>query len=399
MSSSSQVVPYFEGWGRTRPAGRPQREDVFARLAARSRAERAAREPQEGPRALVDAMLAAVLTFGPDGRVLSANRAAEQMFGGGRRELLGTPGHQLFLATCSDTDMADCLDAPSCAHGADVLSLPGNRVTHRTGVRRNGEQFPVELSLFDFQAGGERHVGASVRDLSGVRQAEDTKKQLVSTVSHELRTPLTSIRGSLGLLASGLLGPLPEEARDIVAVADRNCVRLLGLLNDILDFERLEHGRMELTVAPTPVADAVRRSEEAVRAMADDKGIELRLSASDGTVMADGDRLVQVLVNLLSNAIKFSARGGVVLLAVQPHAGRVLFSVADHGRGIPAHLQEAVFDPFRQVEAADARNHGGSGLGLAISRALVQQQAGQIGVESLEGSGSTFWVDLPAAAA
>jgi signal transduction histidine kinase len=224
-----------------------------------------------------------------------------------------------------------------------------------------------------------------------LKEVERLKDGFLSTASHELRTPLTSIRGSLGLLASGVVGPLSDEAAEVVAIAERNAVRLMALINDILDFERLETGTIELRFAQVPVESILRRAMESLTAFEHQPGIAVEAPEVSSTIWADADRIVQVVVNLLSNAVKFSPPGGAVTIGVGLRDSSVEFRITDRGRGVPAADRRAIFDRFRQVETSDAREKGGTGLGLAICKSIVEQHGGTIGVDSEEGSGSTFW--------
>jgi hypothetical protein len=210
-------------------------------------------------------------------------------------------------------------------------------------------------------------------------------------VSHELRTPLTSIRGSLGLLASGAVGALSDEVVEVVAIAERNAIRLMALINDILDLERLETGKIELQFAQVPVESILHRAMESLATFGQKHGVTVEAPEVSSMIWADADRIVQVLVNLLSNAVKFSPPGGVVTIGVGLRGSWVEFRVTDHGRGVPVAHRRAIFERFRQVETSDAREKGGSGLGLAICKSIVEQHGGTIGVESEEGAGSSFW--------
>jgi len=224
-----------------------------------------------------------------------------------------------------------------------------------------------------------------------LKEVERLKDGFLSTASHELRTPLTSIRGSLGLLASGVVGSLSGEAAGIVAIAERNAIRLMALINDILDLERLETGKMELRFAEVSVASILGRAMESLPAFGHQHGITVEAPRVSSMIWADADRIVQVVVNLLSNAVKFSPPGGVVTIGVGPRDGWVEFRITDQGRGVPVTHHRAIFERFRQVDPSDSREKGGTGLGLAICKSIVEQHGGTIGVESEEGSGSTFW--------
>jgi PAS domain S-box-containing protein len=227
-----------------------------------------------------------------------------------------------------------------------------------------------------------------------LKEVDRFKQEFLSTVSHELRTPLTSIRGSLGLLTSGAVGALTDEVVQVVTIAERNAIRLIALINDILDLERLETGRMELQFGLVSVVSVLRRAVESVEPFARQHDITLEARAvpdACSMIRADADRIVQVLVNLLSNAAKFSPPASVVTITVEPGDGWVEFRVTDRGRGVPAAHRRAIFDRFQQIETSDAREQGGTGLGLAISKSIIEQHGGTIGVESEVGIGSTFW--------
>ncbi len=232
---------------------------------------------------------------------------------------------------------------------------------------------------------------------TALRESERAKDEFLSIVGHELRTPLTSIRGSLGLLEGDVLGELPQDAANMVAVAVLNTDRLVRLIDDILDIERMAAGRLALEPAAVDAAELVSQSIRVLQATADAAGVTLRGEVARVTVFADADRIVQALVNLLGNAVKFSTRGGVVTVTVSRMREGALFSVRDTGRGIPTDRLEGIFERFRQVDASDAREKGGTGLGLPIARGIVDQHGGRMWAESREGGGSTFRFTLPVA--
>jgi PAS domain S-box-containing protein len=367
--------------------GRPVSTRAILRdVTERRRAEEALRASEARTRSILDNMLGGLITIDRRGRIDSVNRAAEEIFGYSRDELIGQHAGILIGAEPGEEAQARLREGFARALG---------RVTEWQGRRKSGEEFPFELSLFEFDTPEGTQYAGSVQDVSERRQVDRLKKEFVSTVSHELRTPLTSIRGSLSLLSAGVLGELPDEAKDVLEIAERNAVRLIGLINDILDLERLETGRLEMHLQPTPAVPVLQRSMEAVRGMAEQQGIALEVTAEELSVLGDADRLVQVVVNLASNAVKFSPSGGTVRVSVRPGAGFAEFAVEDQGRGVPKRLQAAIFERFKQVQASDAREKGGTGLGLAICKAIVEQHGGEIGVLSEEGKGSRFYFRIP----
>jgi signal transduction histidine kinase len=228
---------------------------------------------------------------------------------------------------------------------------------------------------------------------------DTVKDEFISTVSHELRTPLTSIRGALGLLTSGMLGEIDPKARNLLRIASSNTERLIRLINDILDLERMESGRAPLKLRRSSIQDLAREAVETMTTTADSAGIQMELTcnAPRDTVYfdADPDRILQVLTNLLSNAIKFSPAGSTVSVQIHSDTNSLLVKVVDQGRGIPADKLETVFDRFQQVESSDASRKGGTGLGLAICRSIVQQHGGAIWAQPNQGGpGTTLWVQL-----
>lgn len=233
---------------------------------------------------------------------------------------------------------------------------------------------------------------ASRLDARASREMERVKDELVSIVAHELRTPLTSIRGSLGLLASGKVDLESPQARRMLDIALQNSNRLVRLINDMLDLERMESGSAELSREGVPAAVLVEQALDAVRASASAAEVSLEVTLEPELVLyADPDRMAQVLINLLSNAIKFSPQGAAVRVMAERRGGEALFQVRDAGRGIPPEKLELIFERFKQADSSDARDKGGTGLGLAISRSIVRQHGGRVWAASEVGRGSTFF--------
>ena len=262
-------------------------------------------------------------------------------------------------------------------------------------------------------------------DITERQVIERMKDEFISVVSHELRTPLTSIHGALNLLSSGLVNMQSDKGQRVIEIAAESAERLVRLVNDILELERLESGKISLVSQTCNAADLMLKATEMIQVMANRAGITLSVSPEAIAFNADPDRIIQVLTNLLGNAIKFSPRSSTVWLSVEQGNGQwgqggqgglsapshsplscqlpipnsqfptVLFKVQDQGRGIPEDKLETIFERFHQVDASDSRKKGGTGLGLAICRSIVQQHGGRIWVESTLGEGSCFYFTLP----
>jgi len=235
-------------------------------------------------------------------------------------------------------------------------------------------------------------------DVTELKRIDRMKSEFVSTVSHELRTPLTSIRGSLGLISGGVAGQLPEAVKTLVGIAKSNCERLIRLINDILDIEKIESGKMTLDLQIIELKPLLEQALAANEGYGAAKNVSLSLQFPDEELMvrADGDRLTQVVTNLLSNAMKFSPNDGMVEIHVARSAAHgVRVEVRDHGPGIPEEFRKRIFQKFSQADSSDTRQKGGTGLGLNISRAIIERLGGSIGFETRTGEGTTFYFELP----
>jgi PAS domain S-box-containing protein len=321
------------------------------------------------------------------------NPSTARMTGYTVAELRGSMIHGLIHHTRAD---GTPYPFEECPGGSAVRDGIAREMCDELFWRKDGSSFPVEYSAVPIRDNN-TVVGVvlSFRDVTERRQIERMKDEFISVVSHELRTPLTSIRGSLGLLAAGLLGPISERATRMVEVAVSNTDRLIRLINDILDIERIETGHAPMDKHWTDARDLVLRSVESIRSMADAAQLRVLADAEPILLRADPDRLQQTLTNLLGNAIKFSPPGSSIDVRARRQDGQAVISVRDRGRGIPADKLEAIFSRFEQVDASDAREKGGSGLGLAIARSIVEQHGGRIWAESTLGQGSTFFFTIP----
>ncbi len=331
-----------------------------------------------------------------DGRLTFINEAGARSLGYEPEELVGRQVHEVIHHSHRD-------GTPYSKATSPILQGMRRRETVRMRDevfwQHDGSTIPVEYIasplIEDGQISG---MVVAFQDVSERRRLEKMKDEFISTVSHELRTPLTSLRAALGLISSGSLDKRPEKQRQMVEMAIGNCDRLVRLVNDILDFEKVEHGRLALHRAPVMAGDLLRRAADAAHSLASAARIKFQVGSGHEMVLADGERSLQVLNELVSNAIKFSPPETVIRLGTEPFGdGEVCFSVQDEGRGIAAEKLEHIFDRFQQGDASDTRALGGTGLGLALCRSIVEQHGGRIWAESEPNHGSRFLFTLPAA--
>ena len=318
--------------------------------------------------------------------------AAEKIFGWSAAEVLNKPVSEWQFVFIEDVprirrEIAGLLD------GSQQRNVCHNRNYHQDGSIVHCEWY--NSALLD-ESGQMESVLSLALDVTDRDRVERMKNEFIAVVSHELRTPLTSIHGSLGMLASGLLDDRPEKAKRLVEIAAHSTKRLVRLINDILDIERIESGKVKMVGEICQVADLIATAIDTVQPLADNAGVLLKITTIAASIYVDPDRIVQTLTNLLSNAIKFSPSGSTVTCTVEREPDYLKFQVCDCGRGIPADKLECIFERFQQVDSSDARNHEGTGLGLAICRSIVLQHSGQIWAESIQGEGSTFYFKLPA---
>ncbi|MAF88498.1 MAG: PAS domain-containing sensor histidine kinase, partial [Pseudomonas sp.] len=237
-----------------------------------------------------------------------------------------------------------------------------------------------------------------VRDITERKRIERMKSELVSIVSHELRTPLTSISGALGLIVGGALGEPSPNMGQMISIAHQNSLRLGRLVDDLLDMDKLVAGKMTLDLRAHALPTQLQQAIAANQGYASKHGVTLELlPAPDVQLMADDDRLQQVLANLISNAVKFSPQGGTVTLGSERRDDWVRISVRDQGPGIAPEFHTRIFQKFSQADSSDSRQKEGTGLGLAISKELIEHMHGRIGFDSEPGEGACFWCELPVA--
>lgn len=335
-----------------------------------------------------------IMLVSADSLIQEVNPAFCSITGYERDELLGVSLHALLGADYRAQMAKNALgftallagEIPSMEFERPLVTKQGRSIWLAVTVSllRNDDDKPFEFV-------------AVIQDITSRKDAERVKDEFISVTSHELRTPLTSIRGALGLLSAGVVGNLPDSAQRMLDVAVQSTDRLIRLINDILDLERLSSGKLSLSLKACDAAGLVSRAVEEIRGSADASEVQVRAAALEGRVWADEDRVIQILTNLISNAIKFSPPFSTVEVSSEVEGDHVSFAVADHGTGIPGDLLETVFERFRQVDASDSRVKGGTGLGLAICRAMVEQHGGRIWADSALGAGTTFTFTLPLA--
>jgi PAS domain S-box-containing protein len=318
-------------------------------------------------------------------RIVLVNAKIEQQFGYRRDELVGQSIDLLVPTRQSRPSLF-------------VNAHPVPTTNDFNGLRKNGSEFPIEFGFNPIRVDGDTLALSVIVDISERRRIERLKDEFVSTVSHELRTPLTSISGSLGLLVGKWSGQLPDSAASLLTIAHKNSQRLVRLVNDILDIEKIEAGRVVFHVIEVALLPLLQQAIADNLGFAETHGVTIRLEAdsSDGCVRADPDRLLQVVTNLLSNAIKFSPEGETVAVSVKTIGNLFRISVRDRGPGISNDFKPHVFERFAQADATNTRQEGGTGLGLSIVKQIVERLEGEVSFDDAPGGGAVFHVDLPA---
>ncbi|MFZ6779167.1 ATP-binding protein [Undibacterium sp. Ji83W] len=343
--------------------------------------------------AIIDSSEDAIIGESLDGIITSWNAGAEKLFGYRADEVLDRSSKRLYA------------DGDVIASSARLSSIvKGERVNHFevTGLRKNGEKIQLSVAMSPVHDGDQNVIAASTiaRDITERKQMDNMKAAFISTVSHELRTPITSIRGALGLLESGALTELSPKALQLVRIAHNNSKRLTGLVNDILDMEKITSGHMRFEIQRVDLTALALQAIEANTGYAQERQTSYILTEypKSAWVMGDTDRIMQVFANLLSNAAKYSPEHEQIEIRLKYRDDIFKIEVEDHGAGIPEEFRPRIFGKFAQAEEHGEKNLGGAGLGLNITKNLVETMGGSIGFESEPGVRTVFWFTLPAAA-
>lgn len=346
---------------------------------------------EERTRSVIENMPIGIVIIDAENRIESLNPQAEQMFGADTEKLLGHPLSEI-LPSHQSQEVKKKTNEIRKGSGPSAVTLAGDS----EALRVTGESFPAELHVSKFRTQEGKHFLVTVQDVTERHEMEKLKREFVSMVSHDLRTPLTAVQGTLDLLEEDTYGELTEQGHKRVKVANESVDRLINLINDLLDIEKMEAGKMRLEAKPTSLLKILNNSIESVRTFAERHQVSLELKIDEDIIVAaDRDRVIQVVVNLLSNAVKFSPAESLVTVAAEKDGAFALVRVIDRGRGIPKEHVDSLFQRFKQVKAADGARKKGTGLGLAICKAIVESHNGSISIRSEEGKGSEFYFTLP----
>ena len=328
--------------------------------------------------AIVNSSVDAIFSTDLEGKVLTWNPGAEKIYGYTQEEMVG-----------------DLIQSKiPCLLELYHLGKSPSLAQHYTRTSQPIEVFITASPLRDM-IGEDYGISWIISDISYEKELNRLQNEFISVVSHELRTPLTSIHGSLTALNTGRLGTLSPAGQELLTIAEQNTTRLIRLINDILDLEKLNNDENEAHKCPCYSADLIQDACSVMAMMAEKANVTLNVSLVDVTIWGNPDQIIQVLTNLLSNAIKYSPSHGTIAIVSELRDQQLWISVVDQGPGIPAEQLEIIFEPFRQVDASDSRKKGGTGLGLAICRQIVTQHQGRIWAESEQGQGCTIWITLP----
>ena len=341
---------------------------------------------------ILESSIDSIITIDEHGVILSFNHAAETLFGYSRDEVLGE-NFKILLPERNEELHDEFLTKINLGESPP---LSGKR-EELVGLHKKGQSLPIELSVTRTEFNHKIRYTGIITDITERKINEQLKRDFISTVSHELRTPLTSINGAVKLLKaqSGVVDQ--EQSAAMLDVTSRNIDRLSELINDLLDFEKLDSSGMvyeKETINLNTLASTV---IEQTRNISEQAKISLAVNLEcENEFIADPKRISQVLVNLISNAIKFSPEESTVEVGCKTEAEMIKLYVKDSGKGIPDEFKLQIFERFTQVDSTDNRQiQRGTGLGLAISKRMIEDMGGTIGFDSIEGQGSTFFVIFP----
>lgn len=357
-------------------------------------------------RTIVDSAGYAIIVSDIQGNIKQFNPAAEKLLGYSALDVIDKMKCIQFYDASEIAERCALLADNATGASPTALDLVTAKARHGFVdenewhyIHRNGNKIPVQLSVAAVRGsdGGITGFLFIASDISERKKVERLKTEFISTVSHELRTPLTSIRGSLGLILGGVMGEIPVQSKGLLVIANKNVERLSHLINDILDTEKIESGKMDFHLRRQKLVPLLQQALEGIADYGRQFNVtfELTNNAPECEAAVDSDRFLQVMANLLSNAAKFSPVGGLVKVSIDYRGPAIRISVIDKGKGISREFRQHVFEKFAQADASDSKQKGGTGLGLSITKSIVEKMAGTISFDSQEGIGTTFYVDFP----
>ncbi len=334
---------------------------------------------------ILDNAVDVICSMDPHGVFAAVNPAAQQTWGYAPDDLIGK-------------NYTDLISSENIQDFRETLE----RIKSESGTLANVETriFTASREMLDVQwslrwSDSENLYFCVAHDVSDRKRVEQLKQDFVAMISHELRTPLTALQAMLALLAKGSYGQINESGEKRLKSAKTGVNRLILLINDLLDMEKLEAGKLSMTYSDIDLAEVVERSVDTVEGFAEEHDVSIKVASKSITVLGDSDRLIQVFVNLLSNAIKYSEEEGSVELDIKEDGDNCEVEIVDHGAGIPQGFEEKIFERYEQAPSMDGKRRKGTGLGLPICKAIVEQHGGTIGVRETPGGGSTFWFRIP----
>lgn len=343
--------------------------------------------------AIIENVVDGIITIDSKGDIKTFNRAARKIFGYKDEEVLGK-NIKMLMPEPYHSEHDGYLDTYMNTGVKKIIGI-GREVV---GLRKNGNEFPLDLAVSEVTIDNTKQFIGITRDITERKRIELMQKEFISTVSHELRTPLTSISGSLSLILGGVSGDISDKTRSLITIANNNSERLIHLINDILDIEKISAGKMQFDYIVINLTPLIKQSLEENKGYGEKLNIRFNLALApeeDVLVKVDEKRILQVMSNILSNAAKYSPSGEQVDIKIELLDAKVRISVHDHGKGIPKEFQGKIFNKFSQADSSDTRQKGGTGLGLNITQAIVLQHNGIIDFNSDKENGTTFYVDLP----
>lgn len=342
---------------------------------------------------ILNEMTDCVITTNSKGEIESCNYAVEKIFDYKLPEILGRNINELI--TLIDVSLYQLHESNNQNLIKDAKVIDNKYQLN--GIKKDGTIFPIEFSYKEVELEGRKVMTFVLQDITQHQEIDRMKNEFISTVSHELRTPLTSIRGALGLVLGEAMGKLPEKSKELLNIANNNSIRLIKLINDILDLEKIKAGKMEFVFQEYEIMSLVEETIQLNEQYAKQYNVAYEITdrLDNAFISVDKDKFIQVLTNLLSNAAKFSFKDEIVKIAVKRKKSNVYVSVVNKGAGIPEEYYSKVFENFEQVDSSDSRKKGGTGLGLSIAKSIIQKMNGNIGFTSTLNDNTNFYFELP----